>query len=273
MIEQLRYTNHLNESLDFGTGSLFVNESDLHNFAWDVTSKNNRISGFKKGIVSKTIPVILKCNSDKEGIALRNKLFEVCEKDVLAVKHGRLIIGDYYMKCYVTESKKTNYLLNDGYMTLSLKISTDFPYWVKETKTVFGNSENTEGTNLDFNRDFPYDYTSNMLKTTLQNNSIVPSNFIMFIYGACDNPCVTIGGHYYEVNVSVKENQYLKIDSVNKTVVLVHDDGTVENCFNLRNKYFYLFKKIPVGSSNVSASASFKFEVVLLEERSEPKWT
>ena len=47
MIEQLKYTNHINETLEFGNGKLFVNENELHNFKWTAKSKNDRISGFK----------------------------------------------------------------------------------------------------------------------------------------------------------------------------------------------------------------------------------
>lgn len=273
MIEQLKYVNHRNETLEFGNGKLFVNENDLRNFTWSVTSKNDRISGFKKGIVSKTIPVILKCDSAEEGIALRNRIFEVFEKDVLAVKHGKIIIGDYYLKCFVVESKKSDYSLFNGYMKISLKISTDFPYWIKETSSTFNYGTGTAGKNLDFNRDFPSDYTSNLIGKQLNNTDFVPSNFRINIYGACEKPKITIAGHDYEVAVSVALNEYLTIDSENKTIILTHTDGTQENCFNKRNKDSYIFEKMPVGISNVSVNGNFKFEVILLEERGEPKWT
>lgn len=273
MIEQLKYTNHRNETLVFGKGKLFVNENDLRNFAWSITSKNDRISGFKKGIVSKTIPIILMCDSADEGLELRNKLFEVFEKDVLAVKHGKIIIGDYYLKCFVTESKKTEYQIHNGYMKLSIKVSTDFPYWIKETTETFNYGAGSAGTNLDFNRDFPSDYTSNLIGKQLNNTDFVPSNFRINVYGACENPKVTIAGHDYEVNVTIEANEYLTIDSISKTVVLTHADGTKENCFKNRNKESYIFEKLPVGISNVSANGDFKFDVTLLEERSEPKWT
>ena len=274
MLEKLNYINHRNETLEFGKGKLFVNENDLHDFSWDITSKNDRISGFKRGIVSKTIPIIMKVDTAEEGLELRNKLFEVCEKDVLAVKHGRIIVGDYYFRCFVVESKKSDYLIHNGYMRVNVKISSDFPYWVKETITTFNyGSKGSEGTNLDFNRDFPSDYTSNVLGTSLNNTGFVPSNFVLNIYGACENPQITIGGHVYEITVSIAANEYLTIDSINKTIVLTHADGTKENCFNLRNKDSYIFEKIPVGVSKVLSNAVFKFDVVLLEERSEPKWT
>lgn len=274
MLEQLKYTNHRNETLEFGKGKLFVNESDLHDFAWSVKSKNNKISGFERGIVSKTIPIILKVDSAKEGVELRNRLFEVCEKDVLANKHGKIILGDYYFRCYLIESKKSDYLIHNGYMKINVKITSDFPFWVKETVTTFNYGSNgSMGTNLDYNRDFPSDYTSNMLGTELNNTNFVESNFLINIYGACENPLITIGGHVYEVSASIGANEYLTIDSINKKIILTKEDGTQENCFNLRNKDSYIFQKIPSGVSKVSSNTVFKFDVVLLEERSEPKWT
>lgn len=272
MIEQLKYINHMNEVLEFGQDKLFINKNDLRDFTWKITSKNDRISGFTKGIVTKTIPIILKCGSEKEGITLRNKLFEIFEKDVLALKHGKLIIGDYYLKCYVTESKKSDYFLHKNYMKLTLKVSTDFPYWVKETSSTFNYGQSKVEGDLDFNRDFPFDFMSSLIGKKLSNTNFVPTNFKINIYGACENPRITIAGHDYEVKTSVGANEYLTIDSVNKTIVLTHVDGTKENCFNKRNKDSYIFEKIPVGSFNVSSNNSFKFDVVLLEERGEPRW-
>lgn len=272
MLEQLKYINHMNEVLEFGKSKLYVNENDLHDFAWEITSKNDRISGFKKGIVTKTVPIILKCDSNEEGIALKNKLFEVFEKDVLAVKHGKIIIGDYYLKCFVTESSKSEYLINRGYLRITVKVSTDFPYWIKETASTFNYGGGVSGSDLDFNRDFAYDYTSNLLGKALNNTNFVATNFKINIYGACENPRITIAGHDYEVSASIAANEYLTIDSVNKTIILTHADGTKENCFNKRKRDSYIFEKIPSGVCNVSASGSFKFDVVLLEERGEPRW-
>lgn len=273
MLEKLQYKNHMNEVLDFGSGKLYVNENDLRDFAWEVASKNNRISGFDKGIVTKTIPIIMKVDTVEEGLQLRNKLFEVFEKDVLTVKHGKIIIGDYYLKCFVTESVKSSYLIHKGYMRIDAKVTTDFPYWQKETTTAFNyGGAKVVGKNLDYNRDFPSDYTSNLIGTSLINSNFVASNFRMNIYGACENPVITIAGHNYGVNVSIAANEYLTIDSVNKTIIKTLADGRTENCFNLRDRSSYIFEKIPAGTQNVSANAGFKFDVVLLEERSEPKW-
>jgi len=273
MLEQLTYINHLNETLEFGQGKLFVNENDLRNFSWEITSKNNKISGFKRGIVAKTIPLIIVCDSEEEGTTLKNKVFEVFEKDVLAIRHGKIAIGDYYLKCYVTESTKAEYLTHKGYMRLSIKISTDSSFWIREISSTFNYGTGKSGKNLDYRRDFPSDYTSNLAGKILENPHFVASNFRIHIYGTCENPRITVAGHKYEILVSVEKNEYLTIDSVNKTVFVTHSDGTKTNMFNKRNKDSYIFEKIPAGQSNVSSSGPFKFDIILLEERSEPKWT
>lgn len=273
MIEKIRYINHMNECIDFGSNGIYANENDLHSFTWTITSKNDRISDVQKGISKSTLPITIICKSESEGITARNKLFEIAEKDVLALKHGKIVIGDYYLKCYVTAHKVSNYLYNKRFMKVTLTIQTDYPNWVKETTHTFGYGSGTEGKNLDYNNDFDYDYTSNMLGKQLNNTDFVASNFKMRIYGVVVNPSITVGDHVYSANVTIEKNEYLTIDSIEKTVTLVKQDGTEINCFNRRNRESYIFEKIPSGVSNISSSGRFKFDITLLEERGVPKWT
>ena len=274
MLERFKYINSFNETLEFGKDCLFVNENDLRDFVWDITSKNNKISGFKKGVVSKTIPVILKCGSEAEGIELRNRLFEVFEKDVLTNQHGKIYIGDYYLRCFITGSTKSNYLIHKGYVEMSLTVQTDFPEWVKETTTNHTFSYENVGGFLDFPHDFAYDYKHQSRNATVINENFVPSNFILRIFGSVTNPTLYISGHKYSVEVTVGENEYLTIDSINKTIILTEDDGTKVNCFNNRSRDSYIFEKIPSGANDVTTlDDNFTFELTLFNERSEPKWT
>lgn len=272
MLEQLTYKNHVNETIVFGKDKIFVNTNELHNYSWNVGSQNNKISSFSKKITTFNIPVVIACKSEKEAIAIKNRLFEVCEKDVLAKEYGTITIGDYYLKCYIAESKKNVYLKSKNSMELTLKVVTDSPYWIKETQTTFNYGQGAQGTDLDYNNDFPYDYTSNILGMELNNPGFVEVNFRMRIYGACENPKVTIAGHDYEVLTELLANEYIIIDSINKTVQKISANGTISNLFNLRNKESYIFQKIPVGRNSVSNNGNFKFDVTLLEERGEPKW-
>ena len=274
MLEKFTYINNLGEKIYFGKDYLFVNENDLRDFAWEISTKNNKISGFKKGIVSKTIPIIINCGSEDKGIKIRNELFEVFEKDVLAKKHGRIQIGDYYLQCYITGSKKSQYLVHKSLMVVSLIVQTDLTEWVKETTTTA--TMNSEGVSryLDYPHDFSHDYKNQLISATVRNNNLAESNFIMTIFGEVMNPTFFIGQHKYAVNVTVGVDEKLVIDSKNKTIKLIDANDKQFNCFNNRDKGSYVFEKIPTGDNKItSTNPHFHFSLTLLEERSEPKWT
>lgn len=283
MLERITFINHMNEKMEWGRNGIYVNYNGLHDYSWSVSSDNNRISAFRMGIATKSVPIIICCSSEEEGLRLKNRLLEYADKDVLALQHGKLIIGDYYLRCYITGSKKSRYLVNKGYLEAALTVTTDYPHWIKEETTSF----RTNGTvvtenggqavaagkrNLDFHADFPYDYASAMKGKKLGNTGFIGTNFRMIIYGAAVNPAVYIAGHYYQVNCLVDEDEYLTIDSIAKTITLTKRDGTAENCFNDRNRDSYIFQKIPAGDNTVAWNHTFGFDVTLFDERSEPKW-
>lgn len=271
MIEQFKYINHENEVISFGEDGAYVNENDLRDFVWELSSKNNRIVGFSRTSANKKLPVQIALEDADAANQLKDYIYETCEKDVLAMQYGRIVLGDYYMKGYMTASAKTEYS-NRKAALITMTFDTDRPFWIRETEHVFGYG-GTEGSNLDFNNDFSYDYTSNILGTQLINPNFIESNFRMTIFGPAENPAVVIGGHVYSVSASVAANEFLTIDSIEKTVMLTKQTAEVVNCFNLRNRESYVFEKIPAGVSNVSLSSDFKLKITLLEERSEPRWT
>lgn len=284
MLEQIKYVNHLGEVLQFGDWEgLFVNAHELYDFDWKVVSVNDRISGFERGIQERTIPVRILCANGREGLALRNKLFEIPEKDVLAGVYGRLWINGYYCDCYVHSSTKDFYSQNGKYYECKIEISTDKPYWVKETTTYFtGTDVDGEGSDddepvvseyLDYAYDFPHDYMVNTYrKNELDNEGFYDSKFRMVINGAIVNPTIYINGHMYQVNTTVASGETLTIDSSAQTIYLTRSDGEVVNVFDTRNRDSYIFQPIPAGKQQILWDNTFDFSVVLLEERSEPKW-
>ena len=272
MLEQLKYKNHLNEVLDFGKAGIFVDTNDLHDYEWAVTTKNEKIAALTRTVSERQLPVKISCETEEEGIALRNRLFEIAEKDVLAMQHGQIICGDYYFKCFVTKSKKTYYQPSKRIMEVSLTLTTDFPYWVKETKTAFSILTATFARNLDFPHDYPFEYHSNLQNQPVTNTGFAASNFKLIIYGPCVNPTISLAGHTYKVNCTVEEGEYLTIDSASKKIYITGITGTITNKFNSRSRDSYVFEKIPPGNHTVAWEGSFGFDVILLEERSEPKW-
>ena len=273
MLEKFNYVNHIGEELEFGKFPLFANYNDLRDFSWDVKSKNDKISGFSKGIVSKSIPIIIICSSDAEGLRMRNEIFEICEKDILANKPGKIVIGDYYLQCYITGSTKSEYLVSRRCLQIDLSIQTDSPEWVKESLYAFRSNSGGNGSFLDFAYDFPFDYQNSLQIGEISNSGIIANNFKIVIYGAAINPSIFIGNHEYSVECEIGKSEYLSIDSVAKTIILTKENGDKINLFNNRNKDSYIFEKIPPGISKVSAvNEGLSYDITLLEERSEPKW-
>lgn len=274
MLEQLKYKNHLNEVFEFGKDGIFVDTNELHDYEWTVTKKGNRISSLDRAVSKRKLPVVIICDTEAKGIAARNKLMEVVEKDVLAMKHGRIIIGDYYFRCFVTKSQKKNYLTTKRWMEITLTLTTDFPYWVKEETFSFRKlAEGSGGTNLDFAHDLPYDFFSGTGNGEFYNTGFVDTNFRMIIYGICTDPAIYVSGHLYQVECELAESEYLTIDSVSKKIFKTLNDGTTENLFNNRNRDSYVFQKIAPGSNFVTWEGEYGVDITLLEERSEPRWT
>ncbi len=271
MQERLQYINHMNEVIDFGRNGIYVSSNDLHDYDWTPVTRNDRISGFRRGIVSLTLPVVIFCSSAADGLAARNLLLEVAEKDITANKPGKIVIGDYYYRCYIVGSKKSNYLKARSRMDVKLSLSSDAPFWVRESRFSFRRATATSGVEFPF--DYPFDYTSSFAQSALLNTNFASSNFRLTMFGPCESPGIYIAGHLYNVQCSLQAGEYVTVDSSAKTIVKVAVDGTTTNLFNSRNRASYIFEKIPPGSSAVSWVDSFDADIVLLEERSEPKWT
>lgn len=125
--------------------------------------------------------------------------------------------------------------------------------------------------------DYPYEYDLEYGVQTggrnITNDTFTGNAFRILIYGAVINPTVTIGGHAYTVNGAVGEGETLTIDSMTKTITLTTANGTKINYFDKRDRQNYIFQPIQPGQNAVTWSGDFGFELTVIEERSEPKWT
>ena len=97
-------------------------------------------------------------------------------------------------------------------------------------------------------------------------------NFIINISGAVNNPYVRIGDTVVNVDVEVTDGGYLTIDSGAKTITLNMPDGTQINAFGARNPDYYIFKLIDSGRNAIIWDGSFRWDLQMIEERSEPRW-
>lgn len=275
MLDKFTYTNHLGEIVSFGTSPYFANQSDLRDYQW---SYDESITKFDRGTVTKALEVVI-VGPEESANKAKDALYEIIEKDVLAMKKGTFKIGDYEMKAFVYGSKKTDYLSNQRLLILNLEVVTDTPQWKTEKNFSFlvGNENDGTDNGRDYmqTRGFPYGYSYNQTNISINNDSFYECGFRLIIYGEVTNPAITIGDKLYRVDMTVAKGEYLEIvsDGTTKTITL-HKSGNVkEDCFAKRYKKQSVFAKIGTGINQVVWDNTFGFDLTLLEERSEPKWT
>lgn len=122
--------------------------------------------------------------------------------------------------------------------------------------------------------DYDYDYESHLTGQALVvNPGSGPADFLLRIYGPCVNPYVSINGVDIGVTATVQAGEYVEIDSRDKTVYRVDTNGVRTNLFNQRLKTTSIFTKIPSGNNVAIWPGTFTCELIVYEERSEPKWS
>ena len=277
MLDKLRYTNHRNQSIDFGSGGIFITSSDLKNYEWNYSTNFGEITNFEKKVTTKKAKIIIIAGTNEEGIKKKNAIFKIFDADVLANQPGKLYDGDYYISCYVVASKKEKWYLTKRYLEIEVTFAIDRPDWIRERELNFLKAEEGSTVEMDGLKKVPYRYSyyylNQVSSSSISNDSLTESDFILRIYGAVSKPLVNIGANSYQVNISLSDGERLEIDSKSKTVKLVHSDGYTENVLWSADKNNYIFQKIPTGAQLVTWDGSFAFDLVIVDKRSEPLWT
>lgn len=257
--------------------SINIQECNPWSTNWDVESIEEQfgvtVSSFKKG--TKTLQITLKFRGLEDEISNNlNGFFEACEKDIINQKAGRLYVDDEYLEGYFTERETEPSKTFYGYQQ-TITFLAPYPFWIKEETMDFASGDETEDPDgLDYNYDYDYDYAQSSAGAKYWNNNhYAPSDFLMVVYGAVDDPKININGHTYEVNVQLNDDESMVIDSRNNTIIKIQNNGTIVNIFKLRNTEESVFEKIDGGNVLFTWSGFFNFTVTLFLERSEPSWS
>lgn len=270
MLDSFTYENHLGELIEFGKGNVLIDSNQLRDYNWSYNDYYGKASGFKKKM--KSVPITVLIYGDNSN-AIADKIFETFEKDILFKKHGKITINGYYMYGYFYGSQKQVYLVN-GILKMKLNMVIDSAYWTKETVFMFRPEDSDEGEWLNFPHRYPYNFMREKKSVEeIINDSFVEQNLKITIYGACVNPTVRIGEHDYKMNCTLSSSEKLVINTSDKTIIKIADNGVETNMFQYRDLASYIFEKMPVGITSIQTLPSnVNADVCILEERSEPKW-
>lgn len=278
MLENFIFENHLGQRFEGLANGVYLNSNDLRDYQWSFDTINSRISRFYRKTTNRKLPLTVICKTDDEAINVKNRLMEIAEVDIEAVLPGKIIVGDYYTKGFITASVKSRYAIKKRFCRIELTLTSEDPVWYREESySFFHNSQTSssggsEATGTDYPWEYEWDYVCPSANRIVCN-STRDNAFAMKIYGEITNPVVTIGGHSYAVNGTVKAGETLLIDSLTKTITLTKATGEKENWFDMRNRSSYIFEPIPPGQHIVVKNGSFDVGLTVIEKRSEPKWT
>ena len=276
MLDQFIYEDHLGRRFVGSEHGVYLNYNDLRDYKWSYETINSRISRFYRPVTSRKLPLIVAGKTEDEAIYAKNHLMELVESDIVAKLPGKIHIGEYYTNGFITGSTKGEYLINKRVCSISLVLTSDDPAWYREQKYTFVPNV-TDDTDIiggvDHPYDYPYDYSMSIRGRHIMCDTVTSNAFRLLIYGEVENPSILIGGHEYSINGTVRLGERLLIDSLAKTITLITASGSRVNWFDKRGRGNYIFQPIPAGQSVVGWSGTYGFDLTIIEERSEPKWT
>jgi len=199
----------------------------------------------------------------------------VFERDVRATTPGKLFWRDYYIPCVIISS--STYPDNKNGVTVNeVDIYSPYPYWTKDVVKTFAKGEDpaSQSEFLDYTFDYEYDYTpTKETAGTVTNAGTAAAPMQIRFYGYAVNPEITIGGNLYGINTTVLDGEVATLDTLSKTVTITNARGRTRSVFNDRRKTGHEFDYLPIGESAVLWPGTYKVEVTIMQERSEPGWS
>ncbi len=262
------YRNNFGQEVNLLGEDFRLSASDLLGFGWTYDTVNT--SGIAGPAISKVYKTILEKELTLSVWAGKlNDLLKVTEPDIVAGLPGKLYVDEQYLSCYIIAGSPEYHA--SGLLVLTVKVVAAYPYWCSERRYVFtaGRTSSSE----DYPYDYPYEYLSTLETDDLINAHYAPTPFQLYIYGPCTEPALYINNHLYQVHVTLEENEYVVVDSRERTLVKVDAARNKSNIFDTREKESDIFAAIPSGLNPMVWDGTFFFDVVLIAERSVPVWT
>lgn len=270
----LKYINSEKKEIDLTAFETQIYSGNFHNFEWNYDASDRQfgvsLQRFKKNPATYEMVI----SARKNTAETMTEVFEIFERDVVTQTAGRLYFNDHYLECFIiaqSTAPSDNFFGAEKTCT----VFAPYPFWIKENEHSFSIESVAQGNYLDYNLDYSYDYSPPETGAYVwKTGHYAPSEYKLIIYGACTNPTITINGRVFNVyDTVVNENERIEIDSRNETIYKILQNGVKENLFQYRGKESgNIFTPIGGGDLTINWSGGFAFDLILYQERSEPKW-
>lgn len=272
----IRYINSEGKEYKFYDARVRATSGNFHKHAWTPETSKRKIGeivqGFEKDAAEYEITFTVRGALEDRKTFL-DEMQDAFETDVLLERPGRIYFGDYYIDGFVTSSETKTSDIAVYYSQNKVKLYCPRPIWTKENPYTFHSYGVSSSDNKRYPGRYPFRYANGMNNTHVQNPHFTDANFTLVIYGPVVNPQVIIEDKSYLVNIVLEQGERLEIDSRTRTVIKIAKNGERVNAFHNREKGKTFFKKIPPGRQKVVWSGKFDWDLVIYEERSEPRWS
>lgn len=273
------YKNHRGESIDFFNSPYILTNHAFLDWTLNYQTINGINTDFRMSPQQKSFTV--RIAPDETEASDREEAFaEAIDNFVHVVSADLDTPGQLwtdqgeYLSCRIITSNKSEWMVYGRNVTIACVLLTERPVWVSEHNYTFEPEEAQTYEYLDYNYGFLYDFMAKLPGYSgAQNSGTEPANFRLKLYQGT-NPFVVMNGIKVGVNTMIGEDEYVLIDSSNQTVTKYKHNGITENLFNLRTKgEKSIFERLPVGDISLMWNGAFAFDLTILEERREAKWT
>lgn len=283
MLFPVRYVNHLGELFTLsGDGAAFLDTLPLRAYEWSYQVTQNlsglggSAAGFSRPPRAVQTTLGLRAFQRATFAEAANRFHAITEADIQAETPGTLYLGSQYAYCFLTGASVASYSKKGSWYTKQVTLLFTQPYWFSEKSYTFhaadsGSSDDTTGKKFDLR--FPYRYGTALTAGKLNNTHYGPCPAVFTIYGPVSNPLINIAGNLYGAYITLSASERLEIDQLSHTLTRIDGSGARHNAFATRVKTSNIFAPIPVGPSAVIYNGDFRFDLTLIQQRSEPLWT
>lgn len=232
----------------------------------------SKVTAVGKAAATYSVQIILG-GPESSRKAFLNAFHRALEYDLANNTPGTLSCGEWHIDAFGISSATTPNSTNSKTLN-TVNFYCPSPFWLKTDSIIIAETTTSEDpTGLDFPFDFPFDFTASLSRTDNFNiESLIPSDFIMRIYGPIANPTIKINGYLYGVDIEIESGGYVEIDSAKRTVFKYDRTGTKINVFFARRKDTSVFEPIPGGSISVVRNGTYRVEIDVQRKRDEPEW-
>lgn len=261
------------ERIALNEGGLYVgNPGGLLSREWSYSVGYRGLTGVTRAARSESFDAVFL------DLKKADLLRRVCDRDMANGTPGRVYVGEWFQRAYITASSSGK--VGSGYMTGKLTIVLLDGLWrrkhVVEIRPQTGASSDSDGGDLP--RDLPCDLPALSSRSSVEVDAWQPCPVGFTAYGPLDAFSITLGGNVYKVAASVPDGARLTVDPISRSVTIIDRDGSEADAFPQASRGTglgsgsYIFEPVGIGANELTFAGSPSFDIEWYEEEGEPPW-